>query len=42
MNLTRRDLAAAGVIAFAASTLARPALADSPDMAVKQALDELK
>ena len=42
MNLTRRDLAAAGVVAFAASTLGRTALADSPDMEVKKVVEELR
>jgi ketosteroid isomerase-like protein len=43
MELTRRDLAAAGVIALAASTLARPARADAADeAAVTQAVEELR
>jgi ketosteroid isomerase-like protein len=43
MELTRRDLAAAGVIALAASTLAGPARADAADeAAVAQAVEALR
>jgi ketosteroid isomerase-like protein len=43
MELTRRDLAAAGVISLAASTLVRPALAEpADDAAVAQAVDAMR
>ena len=43
MELTRRDLAAAGVIALAASTLAGPArAADADEAAVAQAVEALR
>ena len=43
MKLTRRDLAAAGVIALAASTLAGPArAADADEAAVAQAVEALR
>jgi hypothetical protein len=43
MNLTRRDLAAAGVLALSASTLIRPALAEVADeTAVTQAVEALR
>jgi ketosteroid isomerase-like protein len=43
MQLTRRHLAAAGVLALGASNLIRPALADAADeAAVKKAVEELR
>ena len=43
MELTRRHLAAAGVLALGASTLIRPALADAGDEgAVKEATESLR
>jgi ketosteroid isomerase-like protein len=43
MQLTRRHLAAAGVLALGASTLIRPALAQSADEGtVKKAVDDLR
>jgi hypothetical protein len=42
MELTRRDLAAAGALALAAPTLIRSAHAQSPDMAVKKAVEDLR
>src|SRR5712692_5669112 len=43
MNLTRRDLAAAGALALAGASLVRPAYADSADeAAVKKGVDELR
>ena len=43
MNLTRRDLAAAGVLALSATTLVVPAMAAAGDEeAVKQAVDALR
>jgi len=43
MNLTRRDLAAAGVLAFVAPTLIRSARAESPDeAAVKKVVEDLR
>ena len=43
MNLSRRDLAAAGVLALVAAGVAGPVLANTEDeTAVKQAVEELK
>src|SRR6266436_5511631 len=42
MNLTRRDLAAAGVLALSATTLIVPAMAATDDEAVKQAVEALR
>jgi len=43
MNLTRRDLAAAGAFALSATTLTIPAMAATNDEeAVKQAVDALR
>ena len=42
MNLTRRDLAAAGVFALSATTLIVPAMAATDDDAVKQAVEALR
>jgi hypothetical protein len=42
MKLSRRHLAAAGALALAAPTLIRSAHAQSPDMAVKKAVEELR
>jgi len=43
MNLTRRDVAAAGVFALSATTLIVPAMADTDDEeAVKQAVEALR
>jgi hypothetical protein len=42
MNLTRRDLAAAGVLALSATTLIVPARAATDDEAVKQAVEALR
>ena len=43
MNLTRRDLAAAGVLALSSTTLIVPAMAATgDDEAVKQAVDALR
>jgi hypothetical protein len=43
MNLTRRDLAAAGVFALSATTLIVPAMAATDDEeAVKQAVEALR
>lgn len=43
MELSRRDLAAAGVLALGATTLVGPALAESGDeAAVKKAIDEFR
>ena len=43
MNLTRRDLAAAGALALAGASLVRPAYADPADeAAVKKGVDELR
>ena len=43
MNLTRRHLAAAGVLALGASNLIRPALAEAADeAAVKKSVEELR
>ncbi len=43
MNMTRRDLAAAGALALAAGSLAAPALADPADeAAVTQAVEALR
>ena len=42
MKLSRRHLAAAGVLALGAPTLIRSAHAQSPDMAVKKSVEELR
>jgi ketosteroid isomerase-like protein len=42
MELSRRHLAAAGALALAAPTLIRSAQAQSPDMAVKKAVEDLR
>ena len=42
MNLTRRDLAAAGVFALSATTLIVPAMAATDDETVKQAVEALR
>ena len=42
MELTRRNLAAAGALALAAPSLIRSAQAQSPDMTVKNAVEELR
>jgi len=42
MNLSRRHLAAAGALALSAPTLIRSAHAESADMAVKNAIEELR
>jgi hypothetical protein len=42
MKLSRRHLAAAGALALAAPTLIRSAHAQSPDMAVKKSVEELR
>jgi ketosteroid isomerase-like protein len=42
MKLSRRHLTAAGVLALAAPTLIRSAHAQSPDMAVKKAVEDLR
>jgi Domain of unknown function (DUF4440) len=42
MKLSRRHLAAAGALALAAPTLIRSAQAQSPDMAVKKAVEDLR
>jgi hypothetical protein len=42
MKLTRRDLATAGALALAAPTLIRSAQAQSPDMAVKKSVEDLR
>jgi type II secretory pathway pseudopilin PulG len=42
MNVTRRDLAAAGIFALGATTLVRPAMAATDDEEVKQAVEALR
>jgi ketosteroid isomerase-like protein len=42
MKLSRRHLAAAGALALAAPTLIRSAHAQSPDMTVKKAVEDLR
>ena len=42
MELTRRNLAAAGALALAAPALIRSAHAQSPDMTVKKVVEELR
>src|SRR6266481_4796792 len=42
MNLTRRDLAAAGAFALGATTLIVPVMAATDDEAVKQAVEALR
>src|ERR1700730_16192059 len=42
MNLTRRDLAAAGVFALSATALILPAMAATDDEEVKQAVEALR
>jgi len=42
MNLSRRHLAAVGALALSAPTLIRSSNAESPDMVVKNAIEELR